>query len=159
MSGYAAFEDFIAGVEKLGEMNRLTAKEAEAGVLAAARETAAAGQAPDGTSWANRKEGGKALTGAAAAIESSTKGARVILKIGPPFVFHNFGAGGSSTTKEAARHRERTKARQAKSGTSSKFHAPQRRILPGQNEPMPEGIREAIADAAKKVFDRAMGGH
>lgn len=158
MSGYASFEDFIAGVERLGEMNKLVAQEAEEGILAAARATAAAGQDPSGKAWAPRKEGGKALTGAAAAIESSTKGARVVLTIGPPYVFHNFGAGGSSTTKEAERHRERTKARQAKGGTSSKFHAPRRQILPGQNEPMPEGIRSAIAAAAKKVFDRAMGG-
>jgi hypothetical protein len=133
------------------------AKEAEADVLAAARSTAAAGEAPSGEAWPERAEGGKALEGAAAAIESSTKGTRIDLKIGKPYVFHNHGAGGSSMTKEAERHRKRAEAQRAKSGTKSKFHAPRRQIIPNAGDPIPEPIKEAIAEAAARVFGEAVG--
>lgn len=159
MSGYDVLNDFIAGVERLGEMNRLVAEEAEKVVLAAARATAAAGQSPSGDAWAERKEGGKALKGAAEALSSSVDGNRVEIRLGPPWVFHNYGAGGSSTTRDAVRARERGAAKRAKGGgPASKFHAPKRQILPIKGEPIPSAIGEAIAKAAKRVFARETGG-
>lgn len=157
MSGRTELEAFIAGVEAVGEINRTVAAEAEKPVADVARASAARGGSPSGKAWAPLKDGGKALEGAAAAIESSVDGSKIVLKIGAPYVFHNHGAGGSSTTKEAERHRQRTKARQAKTGTSSKFHAPQRQIIPGAGEAVPEPMKEAIAETAKRVFREAMG--
>lgn len=158
MSGFAELEAFIAGVEKLGRLNEQVAKEAEADVLAAARATADAGQAPDGSAWPAKKDGGKPLPGAGAAIKSSTKGNRIALTIGPPWTFHHHGAGGSSTTKEAERHRKRAAAQRAASGAKSKFHAPRRQILPVHGDPIPGPMKEAIAAAAARVIEKAVGG-
>jgi len=157
VSGRASLDAFIAGVERLGLMNRDVAKAAEKPVADVARKAAAAGESPSGEPWAPKKDGGKALEGAAGAIESSVEGAKVVLTIGKPYVFHNHGAGGSSTTKEAERHRQRTTARQASTGTSSKFHAPKRQILPAAGEGVPEPMKSAIADVAKDVFGKAVG--
>lgn len=158
MSAAASLDAFIAGVEQLRGMNELSAKEAEPGVLAAARATASAGQAPDGKPWPKKADGGKALEGAAGAIKSSAKGSRVELAIEPPWTYHHHGAGGSSTTKEAARHRQRTATRHAEDGTKSKFHAPRRQIIPVQGDPVPAPMKKAIADASKRVFEKATGG-
>lgn len=157
MSGRTSIDAFIAGVESLRTMNEQVAKVAEPGVADVARESARAAQSPSGESWPDRKEGGKALAGAAAAIESSARGSQIKLTIGKPYVFHNHGAGGSSTTKEAIRSRKATAARQASSGTKSKFHAPKRQILPAAGEPIPADMNEAIADAADRVFKKAVG--
>lgn len=156
-SGSSALQAFIAGVESLRTMNEQVAKVAEPGVAAVARASAAAGEAPDGEAWPARKEGGKALPGAAAAITSSSKGSRIELKIGAPYVFHNHGAGGHSESKEAVRHRKRSASEHAKSGTSSKFHAPRRQILPDPGEPIPAEMNDAIQAAAARVFGRAVG--
>lgn len=157
MSGRAALEAFIEGVEKISSLNRDVAVAAEKPVAAVARASAARGESPSGEAWAPKKDGGKALEGAAAAIDSSVDGSKIVLTIGAPFVFHNHGAGGSSTTKEAERHRQRTASRQAKSGTSSKFHAPKRQILPGAGEGVPADMKETIGDVAKRVFAEAVG--
>lgn len=159
MSGHREIEAFIEGIGKLQAMNERVAKEAEKPVADVARKSAGAGQAPDGSAWAPRKEdGGQALAGAGDAIKSSAKGNEIKLTIGKPYVFHDGGAGGTSTTKEAKRERARTRKRQAASGTKSKFHAPKRQILPAAGEPIPKAMNEAIESSARKVFDRAMGG-
>ena len=49
-------------------------------------------------------------------------------------------------------------ARQAKTGTKSKFHAPRRQILPLAGEPIPAAMNEAIAEAAARVFEKAVKG-
>lgn len=157
MSGHAELERFIRGVESLRTLNEQVAREAEKGIARVARETAAAGTTPSGEKWPERKDGGKALRGAPNEISSSAKGTRVELKIGTPYVFHNYGAGGSSTTKEAERARKRSAAKRAATGTKSKFHAPRRQILPDVGEPIPAGMREAIEDAAARVLGKAVG--
>lgn len=158
MSGMAKLEAFVAGVEQLQHMRREVAKAAEKPVTDVARASAAAGRAPNGTKWPERRGGGQALKGAADAITSETKGDAIILKVGVPYVYHHHGAGGTSTTKEAVRARERTAARQAETGTKSKFHAPQRQILPMKGEPLPSDMAKAIKAAAKEVFKKAVGG-
>jgi len=157
MSGHAELEAFIAGVESLRRLNERTAKAAEADILAEVRKTAAAGQTPSGDPWPPLADGGKPLAGAAKAISSSVKGARIDLKIGPPWVYHHHGAGGSSQTKEAKRHRQRAAARHAKGGTKSKFHAPKRQIIPDPGDPIPPPMKAAIVDAATRVFEKAVG--
>lgn len=157
MSGYAAFDSFIAGVDRLAKMNADVAKAAEKPIADVSRASAAAGESPSGEAWPDKKDGGKALPGAPGAIESSTTGSRVELKIGKPYVFHNHGAGGSSDSKEAVRHRERSAAKRAKSGTASKFHAPRRQILPAPGEAIPAEMQSAIAKVAEDVFRKAVG--
>lgn len=157
MSGYASLEAFIEGVENLRRLNETVAKEAEKDVADAVRETARQAQTPTGEAWAPRKEdGGLALRGAADAIESSTKGTAIVLRIGPPWVFHHYGAGGSSTTKGAERLRKKSSARRAELGQKSKFHAPRRQILPNPSD-VPESVREAIQKAAEHVIEKAVG--
>jgi hypothetical protein len=129
-----ALDAFIAKVEALRDLNERTAKAAEKDIADANRRTARAATTPDGTAWAPLADGGKALEGAAAAITSSTSGNRVELKIGKPWVFHQHG------------------------GNSGKFHSPKRKIIPAVGDPVPKAMRDAIAKAAAKVFERVMGG-
>ena len=157
-TGSAALKDFIARLEELRSLNEDVAKAAEKGVLEAARASVKAAETPSGEPWAPLKEGGRALKGAAVALTSRVKGNRIDVKVDEPYGYHNHGAGGSSTTKEAVRSRKRTAARQAKTGIKSKFHAPRRQILPVAGEPIPDAMNEAIADAAKRVFEKATGG-
>jgi hypothetical protein len=157
MSGAASFEAFIARVEELRDLNEQIAKAAEPDVAKAARETANDGETPSGAPWPEKKGGGRALDGAGDAIKSSVRGNRITLQIGEPFVFHTWGAGGSSTTKKAAESRRRTERKRAVSGTKSKFHAPRRQILPVSGEPIPDPMTKAIAAAAERVFGKAMG--
>lgn len=158
MSGSRELQAFIAGVEKLQAMNERVAKEAEDPVAEVARKNAAAGKAPDGSTWKPKVDGTRALPHAADAITSSVKGNAIKLTVGEPYAFHNHGAGGHSQTKEAKRMRSRARKRQAASGTKSKFHAPRRQILPDVGEPIPKAMNDAIEASARKVFDRAMGG-
>lgn len=157
MSGYAALEAFIAGVEQLQELNERVARAAEKPVADVVRANIIAGRSPSGEAWPEREEGGRALRGAAEALESTSAGTKIVLRIGPPYVFHNWGAGGSSTTKKAEQTRKSAARKAASSGTKSKFHAPRRQILPIAGEPIPEKMNEAIAETAKLVFEKAMG--
>lgn len=157
MSGRAELDAFIAGVERVGSLNRDVAAAAEKPVADVARKSIAAGQSPTGTKWPEKKDGGQALEGASEALESGVDGSKIVLKIAAPYVFHDHGAGGSSTTKEAVRHRARTAARQASTGTKSKFHSPERQMLPHAGEGVPEPMKEAIREVAKDVFGKAMG--
>lgn len=156
-SGGKALDAFIEGVESLRSLNEDVAKAAEKPVAGVLRESAAAGAAPDGSAWPDKKEGGKALQGAASAIQSRTQGSTIVLSIGAPYAYHNHGAGGHSQTSKAKASRRATAARQAESGTKSKFHAPRRQILPEGDE-MPAKIRDEVEAAARKVFAKATEG-
>lgn len=158
MSGHDELEAFVRRVEALGKMNAEAAKEAAPDVLEALQKTARAGTSPSGEPWPPKADGGRALGGAAKAIEVTTKGPQVVAHIGPPEGFHNWGAGGSSTTKKAVQARARAARVAAKSGTKSKFHAPRRQILPGPGDPIPPAVNDAMRAAAARVFDRTMGG-
>jgi hypothetical protein len=155
--GREALDAFIAGVESLATLNEEVAKAAETPVADVVRATAAKASTPDGEAWAPRSGGGKALAGAAAAITSSVRGNRITVSIGPPYVYHNWGSGGSSTTKAAKRARSKATAARAASGTRSKFHAPKRQIIPDAAEPIPADINAAIKATAERVFRKAVG--
>jgi hypothetical protein len=157
-SGQREFEAFIAKIEQLGELNERVAAAAVEPVAGVVRSNIDRNVGPDGEPWPERQEGGKALRGASEALTASAKGNRITLSVGPPYAFHNWGAGGSSTTKKAESERRRTSARQAKSGTTSKFHAPKRQILPIAGEKLPEPIAEVLADTAKQIFDTTTKG-
>ncbi len=157
MSGHRELAAFIAGVESLRTLNEDVAKAAEKPVADVVRASATKGTTPDGEAWAPLKDGGKALAGAAAAVVSSVKGTRITIAIGKPYVFHHWGAGGSSMTKAAVRDRGKAKRARASSGTSSKFHAPQRQIIPDASDPIPATINAAIKAAAERIFRKAVG--
>lgn len=157
MSGLASLEAFCDRIESLSKLNADVAKKALDPVTAVARATAAAGTTPTGEAWAPKRDGGQALPGADAAIESRASGTKIEIRIGPPWVFHQHGAGGKSQTKEAVRARKRAEAQRAKSGASSKFHAPQRKIIPAPGDALPPKMADAIKDAAEDVFGKAVG--
>lgn len=58
----------------------------------------AAGTSPDGTPWPQRKEGGRALAGAAGALHVPASGNTVFAVVRGPEAIHNFG-----TTKDPKR--------------------------------------------------------
>jgi hypothetical protein len=130
-AGDAALAQFIAGVRKLRTLPEDAAKIAAPIVERIARESAAAGVAPDGTPWPAKKGGGRALAGAAAALTARAVGRTVVLILKGPYVLHSIGKG----------------------------HAPRRQILPdtGTGE-LPPNMAAALREAATTVFRRAMGG-
>jgi hypothetical protein len=158
------FLDVAEALERCTRLSEEQARRAAPGISAALKRTAAAGTSPSGESWPSTKEGGKALAGAAAAIVVEQRGRRVTARIGPPYVFHNYGAGGSSQTKDAKRRRAfgaRQRAKSAAAGESvakSKFHAPQRQIIPGAGDPMPKGVEDAADRAGREAFLALLGG-
>lgn len=152
-----ALESLVDALDRVGEIATETAKLAEDPVRLALAKTAYAGTTPSGEDWEPLADGGKALRLAGAAIKMVRSGPRLRATIGKPYVFHNFGAGGSSQTKEARRHRARTAKAQRASGKKSKFHAPRRQILPDQSDPMPKGVRDAVEAASKEAFERLTG--
>lgn len=154
MSGHDELEAFARRVESMRTLNEDAAKAAAPLVLEALQETARAGTDPYGVPWPPKKDGGKALAGAADAIEISTKGPQVIARIGPPEGYHHWGAGGTSQSKRAVAQRAAAKRRHKAGGTSSRFHAPPRPILPKAE--IPPRVNEAMVEGASRAFDRAM---
>ena len=121
----------LAGhLRSLEDASGAIAREARADVEAAARATAEAGTAPDGAAWKPRKDGGRPLANAAAAITavvSGTTKAVITLVIKGHYVFHNFG-----TKRE-----------------------PKRQILPDAKKGLvPAKITEAVRAAARRVVAR-----
>jgi|GEM_PF-1733002 len=157
-SGGDAMRDFAKRIGELTALNDGIAKEAEKDVADAVRDTARAGTDPYGDAWPALQAGGQALKGAADAIQSSVLGRTITLSVEPPYVYHQFGAGGTSQTKAAERARKRAAHKREKTGKRSKFHAPQRMIIPTYTRDIPDGIRKALKTAAERVFGRVMGG-
>jgi hypothetical protein len=61
-----------------------------------------------------------------------------------PEVFHHFGAGGSTDTREARRALESRSRKRAKEGKANRFHAPQRGIIPTDGNGIPPAMRTRI---------------
>lgn len=152
-----ALDALVHALDRVGEIATETARLAEDPVRMALAATARAGTTPSGEDWEPLHDGRAPLTAAGGAIKMVRSGPRLRATIGMPYVFHQHGAGGTSDTKAAKRHRARTAKAQAASGKKSKFHAPRRQILPEQGEPMPKGVREAVEDASKEAFERLTG--
>jgi len=102
------------------------AKEAAPLVLDAVKATAAAGTTPDGEAWRARKDGSRAMPDAAASLTVTTKGERVIVK----------------TTRGHAINNNLSEARR-------------RQILP-KRDAVPEAVNEALAEGARRAFEKAM---
>jgi hypothetical protein len=130
MDGDAALAAFIDRVRALGKLPETAAKVAAPLVLEAAKETAAAGTDPDGTAWAPRKDGGRALVNAAEALSVETVGTVVVLRLTGPEVIHNYG----------------------------NTRVPRRRILPDGGAGIPANITKALIKGAQQAFARTTGG-
>ncbi|WP_437606259.1 hypothetical protein WMF20_35405 [Sorangium sp. So ce834] len=96
MSGgdFAALERMISSCQALARLPEDAAPIAARKVAEELDRTASAGQAPDGTPWADKKSGGRAMVNAAKAIAVKAFGTVILITLTGPEVFHHFGAGG-----------------------------------------------------------------
>jgi hypothetical protein len=122
-----SFEEIIASLRKLDGLAEETAKRAAPLVEEALRATAAAGQAPDGTAWQRRKDGGAPLVHAADAIHVKASGAIVRATLSGPTVWHHYGGGRN----------------------------PRRPVLPDPGS-VPPAVEKALEKAAEQAFAAAV---
>lgn len=88
-SGGAVVDEWIA---KLRALPKEVRAEQFVGIVDEdLRRTASAGTTPDGTPWPERKEGGRALAGAADALTVTAAGNRVLAVVSGPEAIHNYG--------------------------------------------------------------------
>jgi hypothetical protein len=120
----SSFDELRAMLERLGGLAEATAKEAAPLVDEAIKETVAGGQAPDGTPWAAKKGGGRALVHAADRIQTRAFGTVVRTTLTGVEIFHNFGAG-----------------------------VPRRQILPDPGT-VPPKVEAALRKAAARAFEK-----
>lgn len=92
-------------------------------VDAAIKRSAAAGQSPEGKTWARKKDGGRPMVNAAAHLSTRSYGPRIVVTLTGPDVFHNFGARGQ----------------------------PVRAVLP-ESGTIPAAIASALHQAAREVW-------
>lgn len=126
----AALDDMIARVRGLEELPAQAAKLGAPLVEAAIKATAVAGTTPDGAPWPAKKDGGRPLVNAAAAIASKAVGSTIVTTLTGPEVIHNFGT-------------ERL---------------PKRQILPDGGAGIPPKVAASVEHATTKAFDAIMGG-
>jgi len=87
----------IDDMRALGTLPERVAKLAAPKIEAALRASAAAGTSPTGAPWAPRKkDGGRAMAGAASAISVEAIGPVVRVKLTGPEVFHHYAARGET---------------------------------------------------------------
>lgn len=121
----ALLDEMIATFRALEKLPEDVAKAAAPGVEAAVKQTTAAGQAPDGTPWLPKKDGGRALVNAAAAVTGKAVGSVIVVAVRGVEAFHHYGAG-----------------------------VPRRQIIPDPGT-LPPRVAEAVRAAADRVFARA----
>lgn len=97
---------------------------------AAVKGTTSRGQAPDGTPWPKRQDGGAALEHAPDHIATKAAGPIVRMTLTGPDVYHHFGA-----TKGGVR----------------------RQVIPDAGAEMPAVVERALLRAAREEFDAATG--
>jgi hypothetical protein len=90
---FAALDKMIATARSMATLAQDAAPLAARHVESSLRATAAAGQAPDGTAWPDKKDGGRALKNAAAAITVQAIGTVILIVLRGHHVYHHFGAG------------------------------------------------------------------
>jgi len=105
---------------KVGE---LVATKAAPKVDAAIKATARSGTTPEGTTWKPKKDGGRPLVNAAAAISTKGLGNLVVTTLTAPTSFHHKGLGGKPT----------------------------RQVIPDSGT-VPDGVKKAVLSAATEVF-------
>ncbi len=129
MADESSLAGLISNLRKLDKVGTQIAESALPGVLQAAKATAAAGKAPDGSPWPQTKEDGRqALPGAADAISAVVSGATkavLTLVLKGVYVYH-----------------QRSKSKGQKG-------LPRREILPVDS--LPTTILDALHAAARRV--------
>lgn len=123
----AELDEMIAMVRSLRTLAVDAANEAAPLIEKAIKTTAAAGQTPDGKSWAPTKEGKKPMTNAASHITVTAAGPVVRMTLTGPDVFHHFGARGV-----------------------------RRQVIPDQEGDMPPTIKAAADEGVTRAFVKAM---
>ena len=99
-AGLEALDDWVERLLSLPEMVGAAAPVIGDALLGMIQATAAAGTSPDGQAWAPRKkDGGRAMAGAASALSVVVVDNVILIKLTGPEVFHHFGAG-----RKPARH-------------------------------------------------------
>jgi len=129
MSGFAELDEMTDAVRRLGTLPDDVARRSVTYVDAAVKATAAAGTDPNGKPWAPRKDGGRALVNAAAAISTKALGPVVQVTLTGPEVIHHFGDS----------------------------RVPRRQIIPDGAAGIPKGVGDALDRAAADAFAAAMG--
>ena len=120
----------ISKLRALGVAPARVAEVAAPLVEAAVKETAAAGESPDGKAWRPRKDGAPALANAAAAVKARALGAVVQLYLQ-----------GTSTGSQKVQAIQNSR----------------RSIIPAKGEGAPKVVLKALERAAAKVFLEIMG--
>lgn len=87
-AGAEALTRMVERVRALRTIETDVAQAARGPVEAAARATAAAGTTPDGAAWASRKDGARALAGAAGGVVVRVVGAALQIVVQHPYVLH-----------------------------------------------------------------------
>lgn len=144
---------FIEDLLKLGrDVDEALLDAAEAAMKEHFRDTVGAGQDPYGQAWPAAADGSRAMPKAYQDLIWSRIGSAVRIDLLEEYVYNNFGAGGSTDSKSAARDlRFRARKRAGEGGKASKFHAPKRQILP-DDRGLPPILRDKIlALFAKRV--------
>ena len=130
-SGLASLDVMIARLRTLGggDVAQRVAVRAAPLVDAELKRTAAAGTTPDGKAWKPKKDGGRPLVNAAAAIATRSAGNYVLALLKGPTVYHHLGLGGK----------------------------PHRQVLP-QSGTIPSGIAKVLERAARAVLREILEG-
>jgi len=129
MDAEADLSAYVARLRRLRELAALAAKIAAPRIEAQLKASAAAGTTPDGTPWAPRARGGRALANAGAAISVAALGTTVIVTLSGPEVYHQHGSG----------------------------HVPKRAIIPDSGT-LPAPTARLVDESAREAFSRLMGG-
>lgn len=129
MADLRAFDEWIDRVRSLPELAREAAPEVSADMEAEFKRQIGAATDPNGKAWEERREGGKALANAAAALTVVPVGTRVIARIKGYIARHNNGT--------------------AKGGLV-------RQILPGKG--LPARLERTVRDAVNRAWKLHMGG-
>ena len=132
MTGDAQLLEMIRRVEKLGsEGISALSKAAAPRIEEVSKASAAAGMTPDGQTWKPKKNGGKPLQNAAAAVECIPLFDRIKIRL--------IGTATGSQRVQAIQNLTRP-------------------IIPTRGGEIPKPLAEALKDAAGRTFRRIMGG-
>lgn len=130
-AGRATLDGYIDALRVLDEhFAESVAKEAAPRVQAALRASAAAGTDPDGTPWADRKEGGQAYANSSSKVTAKALANIVQCGVTGPEVFGQFGAHGMPT----------------------------RKTIPAVGDDLPPAIVDALTEGARVAFEKITGG-
>lgn len=100
-SGFAQLDEMVAACRAAGRLATDAAPEVARSVEASLKASAAAGTTPTGEPWSSRKrDGGRAMAGAASAVSARSIGSVVLIKLTGPEVFHHFGSPPSKPSRQ-----------------------------------------------------------